>query len=100
MANKNIVDSDFSIDENSLAQLRSQITQLDEQIIQLISERQDISRAIGQYKKNNNLPVYDKEREDKLNQFHKKICNSLGVSSSMIENIFNIIIEESRKVQK
>lgn len=91
---------DLSIEENGLTQLRKHISQLDEQIIQLIAERQDISRAIGQYKKSNDLPVYDPERERKLNEFHSSICNKLGVSSQMIQNIFNILIEESRKVQK
>ena len=46
-----------------LQQLRTQIDEIDEQLITLFTRRMAISAAIGSYKKENNLPIFDPTRE-------------------------------------
>ena len=40
-------------------ELRSQIDNIDDQLVKLFVERMDIAEKIGAYKKANNLPVFD-----------------------------------------
>ena len=44
-------------------ELREQINQIDEELVKLFSQRMQVARNIAQYKQENNLPVYDPERE-------------------------------------
>ncbi|MBR6314899.1 MAG: chorismate mutase [Clostridia bacterium] len=46
-----------------LQKSRSDISQIDEQIVSLFQKRMAISKEIAQYKKENRLPIYDPERE-------------------------------------
>lgn len=49
----------------NLDELRLEIDKIDSEMIKLFSERMDISAQIAEYKKENNLPVYDPVREEK-----------------------------------
>lgn len=44
-------------------ELRHKIDKVDLTLLKLIEERMDIAREIGQYKKDNGIPVYDPIRE-------------------------------------
>lgn len=84
----------------SIENLRDDILNVDQQIIELIAKRQEIVIQIGEYKKAHNLPVFDSEREKKLKQIHDELCIINGVSPLVVEEVFNILITESRRVQQ
>jgi chorismate mutase len=84
---------------NEIEQLRTQISKVDLQLIELIAKRQKIAQKIGNYKKKNNMPVLDSAREALLREFHDTICAEHGLSAEIVAKIFEILIEESRKVQ-
>ena len=84
---------------NEIEQLRLQITKVASDIIELIAKRQHRAKKIGQYKKKNNMQVYDRTREALLREFHDNVCSEHKVSATMVARIFEILIEESRKVQ-
>ena len=54
---RNLVIRDESITTESLTELRSQIDKLDDQLLELLSRRMRVSRDIGQYKKEHNMPA-------------------------------------------
>lgn len=84
---------------NEIERLRLQISKVDRDIIELIAKRQDLAKKIGEYKKKNNMQVYDHAREMLLREFHDGVSNEYKISATMIARIFEILIEESRKVQ-
>lgn len=45
---------------------RKRIEECDKKIVELFEERMEIAKKIGKIKKEQNLPIYDKEREDFL----------------------------------
>lgn len=49
----------------NLDELRLEIDKIDSEMIKLFSERMEVSKQIAEYKKENNLPVYDPVREEK-----------------------------------
>lgn len=51
---------------NDLARLRSEITLIDEKLLDLLSERMKISKSVALYKKAHDLPVFDPKREEEI----------------------------------
>ncbi|TXI97508.1 MAG: hypothetical protein E6Q32_11650 [Neisseriales bacterium] len=85
---------------NDIELLRKQISEVDAEIIRLIALRQQISKKIGEYKKEHNLPVLDAAREALLHEFHSMQSVEHGISPELVAKVFEALIEESRKVQK
>ena len=50
----------------SLENLRNEIDSIDNQLINLFQERMDVAAKIGEYKKENNLPVLNVQREREI----------------------------------
>ncbi len=51
---------------NDLSKIREQINSIDDQIIALWKERMALSLQVAEYKKENNLPVLDEQREKEV----------------------------------
>lgn len=86
-------------DQKNIGGLREQIDQIDEQIIDLLSERLRLTGKIGVIKDKINKPVIDKDREVDLNARIEKICRQKGLDSSFISNLWRLILQESYRVQ-
>ena len=69
---------------NKLEELRKQIDEIDAQIAVLFEKRMHVAKEIGEYKKANNLPVLDFQRE-------------LEVISKNLENIKDESLKEHYK---
>lgn len=79
---------------NSLDKYRKEIDKIDDSIIELLEQRFNLVVEIGQYKKENNLPVFDAKRESAIKQKFatKKYQDSLS-------NIYDTILKESKTIQ-
>ena len=51
---------------NNLDKHRKEIDKIDDNIIELLEQRFNLVVEIGQYKKENNLPVFDAKRESAI----------------------------------
>ena len=92
-------DSDSIEWKENIDQLRAKIDIIDENIINALSSRMDISRQIGEYKKNNNVAIVQALRWDNL--LDKVVEKGLeqGLSDKFITDVFNAIHEASVEVQ-
>ena len=84
---------------NEISQLRKEIDRLDKELVELLNARCSTSIAIGEYKKANGLPVYDKAREDALLKNLAEI-NSGPLPQSALSGIYAVLLEASRNLQK
>jgi len=84
----------------SLQQLRKKINTIDKTIIKHIATRMKLSDKIGKLKAKSALPIIDKSREKKLETFHKKLSKQHQLSVKFINQLFKLIVIESRKMQK
>lgn len=50
----------------NLSEYREKIEKIDAELIKLFVERMKLSKAIGEYKKEEKLPVFDSQREEEL----------------------------------
>ncbi len=81
----------------SMDKYRNEINRIDEEIVRLFIERMETTKAIGQYKKENNLPVRDPVRERKLLD---KITDLAGDEyENSINQLYSMILEISRSQQ-
>lgn len=81
-----------------LKELRKQINEIDDEILSLYLKRMNISKQIGQYKKEHNIPIYDQKREEELiNNLLNKIDNN--ELKENYKKIIQLILIESKNQQ-
>ncbi len=87
-------------ESSEIERKRMEIDLIDTEILNLLSERIKISREILRLKKRENLPLFSKEREKEIFESCKIFSRLSGVSESDILEIFQKILEVSKKDEK
>ena len=80
-------------------QLRHQIDDIDNQLIEILAKRMRICREIGQYKKEHNMTVLQAQRYDEILNKRGVQCSMCGMSPDFAVHIFKNIHEESVRQQ-
>lgn len=83
----------------SLADLRLQIDNIDNDLLEMLSKRMRISREIGTFKKEHNMPVLQASRYDEIMQKRVILGESMGMSPEFVTKILEAIHEESVRQQ-
>ncbi|MBQ7221918.1 MAG: bifunctional 3-deoxy-7-phosphoheptulonate synthase/chorismate mutase type II [Bacteroidales bacterium] len=78
---------------------RDKIDEIDRRILELLSERMDISQEIGKVKIQSNAPLFQGDRYNKMLEDRIEIGRQLGLSSDFVEQIVRKVHEESLKKQ-
>ena len=83
----------------NLEKLRQQINNLDDELMQILSQRMKVARNIGEYKKENNITILQTNRwNDILDRaFHKG--EKLGLSKDFVTRYFDAVHMESIQQQ-
>ena len=86
-----------------LKTLREKIDETDRNIVKYFEERMEISLKIAEYKKKNNLQVYDAKREEKVIEKNLQRLQNKTFSQSLekfYKNLMNLSKEEQQKLMK
>jgi chorismate mutase / prephenate dehydratase len=83
-----------------LKDLRRKVDALDDQILQLLSERAKVCRSIGNAKKQQGTPIRDAERETEVYRRVKAKAASLGLDSIQVEQVYREIVNMCSSVQE
>jgi len=51
-----------------ISKIRKNIDQIDKKIVELLDERAECVKKIGEYKKQHNIPIYQPEREKQVKE--------------------------------
>lgn len=78
-----------------LEKLRDHIKGLDKDILQKICERMIMAERIAKIKKQNNVPIYQKDQWDKVVKDRTALGKAYGLSEEFLEEFLRIIHEES-----
>lgn len=78
-----------------LAALRSEIDDVDAELLQLLARRMNVSAQIGEYKKEKGLTVVQMERWKQILADHLETGAELGLSPELIEKVFEAIHQAS-----
>jgi len=85
--------------DKRILELRRQIDNLDEEIIQLLKTRMGISKEVGKLKEKLDIPVEDTNRE---NEIIERLIHQTGqnLSEQQLIRIFTAVFKSSKQVQK
>ncbi len=79
----------------SLQELRSQIDIIDDELLNLLAKRSEISSKIGVIKKENNLTVLQQDRWNSILSKHIEKGKTLGLKEELVKEIFELIHKDS-----
>jgi chorismate mutase len=83
-----------------IKQLRKRIDEVDEQILQSLSKRTEISKSIGLVKKKHGIPIQDLPRESDVYAHVRKKAADLGLDPAQVEAIYRQIVNMCSAVQE
>lgn len=83
----------------TLSELRRRIDSLDNDLLNLLAERMRVSREIGLYKKEQNMPILQARRYDEILKQRMAQGVALGMNADFIKTLLQAIHEESVQQQ-
>ncbi len=83
----------------NLSELRRQIDEIDEQLLELLAKRMRISKEIGVYKKEHNMPILQSPRYSEILEKRSVMGAELELSTDFVKEILQEIHEESVRQQ-
>ncbi len=96
---KGLIIRENSAGADSIELLRKQIDDADRQLLELLARRNAISKEIGMYKKENNMPVLQTGRYNEILEKRARMGETLGLDRDFVLAIMKSIHEESVKIQ-
>ena len=82
-----------------LGEIRKRIDQIDRKLVELIEERLEIVKEVALYKKENNMKIFDRKREEEV--VYKNLSNVKNEElKHYIEIILKDIMDSSKEYQK
>jgi len=83
-----------------LKQLRKRIDEIDDQILNALSERVKICKAIGSAKKAQGIPVRDSDREKEVYKRTRVKAADLALDPQQVEAVYREIVNMCSSVQE
>jgi chorismate mutase len=85
---------------DEIQQLRKKVDQVDEQILNALSERAKICRDIGLIKKKKGLQIRDTARENEVYERVKEKAVQFHLNSRQVESVYREIVNMCSGVQE
>ncbi len=82
-----------------LEALRMQIDTLDQQLLDLMAQRQTVVRAIGDYKQKAGLPPLDEARWQRVLKTNLHRAETLGLCTDFTSDLYTLIHDYSLKLE-
>lgn len=83
----------------NLEKLRSEIDVLDSEMIKILAHRFQLSEKIGDFKKDNNVSIFQLERWKQILQSRVDQATKQDISPAFVESMIKLIHDESIKIQ-
>ena len=80
--------------------LREQIENTDKELLFLMKRREKTAQNIAKIKFNIGKDIFDPKREKEILDKYLKEASFMDLDQNMIFEVFNLLIERSKKVQK
>ncbi len=83
----------------NIDEIRKHIDRIDNVIINALAERMSLMPEVAEYKKKNNVPITDEEREIAIMNKLKKVAAEHGLDESFVEEVFLSLFNEAKRIQ-
>ena len=87
--------SSSDLSEQHLDLLRENIDSIDKQMLELLAKRMTTVEKIGEYKKENNIAVFQLRRWEHIIRSRKEFGENMGLSEEFIKKILQLVHKES-----
>ena len=94
-----LVIRDETVTTEGINELRKQIDELDNSMMELLAKRMRVCREIGQYKKEHNMTVLQTSRYNEILDKRGAQGSLCGMSADFIKEVFEAVHEESVRQQ-
>lgn len=84
---------------HQLSNLRRQIDSIDNELLDILARRMEVSRAIGEYKKKNAMPVFQVDRHDDIVKSRVSCAINMGLGEEFVRKLMSAVHEESVRQQ-
>ncbi|MDR0950603.1 MAG: chorismate mutase [Candidatus Ancillula sp.] len=82
--------------EEKLIQLRQEIDNIDEDIVELLVRRFAVTEEVGELKANEDLPALDSNREAKQYKRFKRMTKEYNLPNGLLKDVWAIIMNYSK----
>jgi chorismate mutase len=89
-------DAEFN---NQLEHIRKKIDEVDREIIEILANRMALVEQIGEYKRENNISIFQIERWNEIFRTRPQWATKMGLSKDLIQEIYKLIHVESIRKQ-
>lgn len=96
---KSLVYRDKKTSTESLNELRRQIDTIDNELMEVLCRRMDVSREIARYKREHGMPVFQVERHDDVMRTRINAAKGMGLDETFMKTLLTAIHEESVRLQ-
>jgi len=86
--------------EKEIINLRRKLDKINENLIDLLSERKEIVLRLVKIKRKNKLLIEDKKREKRMLNKAEKMAKEKGINPILVKKIIKFLIEDAKKIQK
>ena len=94
-----LVIRDETVTTEGIVQLRKQIDEIDNQLMEMLSKRMRVCREIGHYKKEHNMTILQAARYNEILEKRGAQGSLCGMSPEFTAKVFELIHEESVRQQ-
>ena len=84
----------------TIEEVRAEITQIDEEIIHLIAQRQGLAGRIAVIKEERGIPIHDNQRKIDVLEYVMKLAKANHIDSVPVKAIFETLISMNEKAQR
>lgn len=86
---------DDPVVQHNIGDLRAQIDLIDKELFQLFADRMNLAEKIGEYKKSNNITIYQQDRWAEILERTMENAGPMGLSSKFVDQVLKAIHQES-----
>lgn len=83
----------------NLSELRMEIDALDKNLVEILEKRFKVVKEVGDYKKQNNLPIFDEQREKEVIESKRELLSN-EEDFKYYKKIFQLIMDISKDMEK
>ena len=87
-------------EEKSLDELRTEIEDIDRELVELIARRTYVADTIAEVKEELDLPTTDESQEDKVMERAGENADKFDVDSNLVKAVFRLLIELNKVEQR
>ena len=87
-------------EEKSLDELRTEIEDIDRELVELIARRTYVADSIADVKEELDLPTTDESQEDKVMERAGENADTFDVDSNLVKAVFRLLIELNKVEQR